>query len=232
MSLYLEWYVDESIRPGSPLLPVGRPVPDRTTLLLGEDGEPVRHGEIGEFAVSSRYIALGYWPPSELTAPFSIDPTDPQARLYRTGDLGRRRPDGLYEHVGRKDQQIKLHGYRVEPAEIEAALKDSAGVRDAAIVVRRDEAGVPRAMAGYVEPRPDAGPISPQVLLRALAQRVPRHMVPATLHVLEPLPRLPSLKIDRVRLDEIDASRRIATRSDQPMANGTGAPAQADARHA
>jgi amino acid adenylation domain-containing protein len=212
VSLYLEWYVDERIRPSSPLLPVGRPVSDRTTLLLGEDGQPVRDGEIGEFAVSSRYIALGYWPPSELTAPFSIDPADAQARLYWTGDLGRRRPDGLFEHVGRKDQQIKLHGYRIEPAEIEAALKDCAGVRDAALVVRRDETGVPISLVGYVEPRPGTSSPVPRAVLAALAQRVPRHMVPAALRVLDPLPRLPSLKIDRVGLAEIDAERSVQTR--------------------
>ena len=215
VSLYLEWYVDETVRATSRLLPVGRAVLDRTTLLLGEDGQPVADAEIGEFAVSSRYIALGYWPPSELSAPFSLDPADSQARLYRTGDLGRRRPDGLYEHVGRKDHQIKLHGYRIEPAEIEAALKDCSGVRDAAIVVRRDEAGVPLAMMGYVEFRPGVSASAPSYLLAGLARHLPRHMVPSSLHVIDQLPRLPSHKIDRVRLAEIDIERTQTRRLHQ-----------------
>jgi amino acid adenylation domain-containing protein len=207
VSLYLEWYVDEAVRANSRLLPVGRTVPDRTTLLLSEDGRPVADGEIGEFTVSSPYIALGYWPPSELTEPFSTDPANPNTRLYRTGDLGRRRPDGLYEHVGRKDHQIKLHGYRIEPAEIEIALKNCAGVRDAAIVARRDAAGVPLSIIGYVEPQPGISAPTPEYLLPEVAQQVPRHMVPLSIFVLDALPRLPNLKIDRVRLGELDVER-------------------------
>ena len=206
-TIYLQWYVDERMRATSLRLPVGRPVPDRKTMLLDEAGRPVADGEIGEFAVSSRYLALGYWQAPELAARFAADSADPQARVFRTGDLGRRRPDGLFEYAGRKDDQIKLHGHRIEPGEIESALKGCAGVRDAAIVIRRSKAGVPRSLVGYVELRPGVKRLPPRHLMALLAQRIPRRMMPSSLLVLDELPRLPSLKIDRARLAQMDFDR-------------------------
>jgi non-ribosomal peptide synthetase component F len=138
-TLYLEWYVDESMSWTGPL-PVGRCVPDRKVVLLDESDCPVQDGEVGEFVVSGPYLALGYWQDPALTARlFSTDPVDPQVRFFKTGDLGRRRPDGLFEYVGRKDEQIKLGGHRVDPGEIESVLRQLADVKEAALVVRRNE---------------------------------------------------------------------------------------------
>ena len=211
-TLYLEWYVDEFMsRTG--LLPVGRPVPDRSAVLLDEDGRPVPDGEVGEFVVSSRHLALGYWRDPQLTArAFSIDPVDPQVRVFRTGDLGRRRPDGLFEHVGRKDDQIKLRGQRVDPAEIESVLREHTGVREAAVVVGRDETGMPQSLTAYVELSPSIGKLQPADLKSMLAKRLPHYMIPARFQLVETLPRLPNLKIDRVRLTELDAARRLEQR--------------------
>ena len=92
----------------------------------------------------------------ELTAQsFTVNPADPLQRSYHTGDLVRRRPDGLVEFVGRKDSQIKLHGYRIEPNEVESALKACTGVTDAAVLVRKNAVGVPVALAGYVQLQAD-----------------------------------------------------------------------------
>jgi amino acid adenylation domain-containing protein len=207
-TLYLEWYVDDFM-PRTGLLPVGRSVPERSTVLLDEDGRPVPDGVVGEFVVSSRHLALGYWRDPHLTAlAFSTDPVDPQVRVFKTGDLGRRRPDGLFEHIGRKDDQIKLRGHRIDPTEIESVLREQTDVREAAVVVRRDETGKPQSLAAYVERRSSVERLHPSNLRSMLANRLPHYMIPATLRVVEALPRLPSLKIDRVRLKELDSEQR------------------------
>jgi acyl carrier protein len=171
-------------------------------------GRPVAQGEIGEFVVASRYIALGYWGDPELTArAFKVDPTDTGIRSFRTGDIGRIRPDGLLEFVGRNDQQIKLRGHRIELGEIEFALAGCDGVEDAAVVVRRDGAGLPRSLVAYVEPRRGNGELRPRDLKSILWKRLPQYMIPATINMIDPLPRLPNLKIDRTRLVQIDTAR-------------------------
>jgi amino acid adenylation domain-containing protein len=204
--LHSQWFVDEALRPSSPQLPVGRALPGRRVDLIGEDGRPAPDGEAGEVVVTSRRLALGYWREPGLTAQvFGRDPDDPALRTYRTGDLAIRRPDGLLVFAGRKDDQIKLHGYRVEPGEVEALLRSCPGVRDAAIVVRRSAAGVPVALAAYVELQPDAEDLHPRHLMTLLAQRAPAHMAPASIAILDALPWLPNFKIDRQALQALDA---------------------------
>jgi amino acid adenylation domain-containing protein len=218
--LHSQWFVDESLRGESPLLPVGRSMPGRKVTLVGEDGLEVPPGEVGEVVVSSRHVALGYWREPELSrAAFGTDPDDPASRRYRTGDLARQRPDGLREFAGRKDEQIKLHGYRIEPGEVEAALKSCPGVRDAAIVVRRTAEGHPKALAAYVTLLPDAEDMRPRHLMAMLGHRVPAHMAPAAIFIVEALPWLANFKLDRRRLTEMDAEAIAAPeRSDDQIA--------------
>jgi acyl-coenzyme A synthetase/AMP-(fatty) acid ligase/acyl carrier protein len=189
-------------------LPVGRVIPGKRVDIVDERGKSVAEGAVGEAVVTSRYIALGYWRDSDLTAQFfTVDPTDPLRRSYRTGDFVRQRPDGLVEFVGRKDQQIKLHGYRIEIQEIESALKACAGVSDAAVVVRKNTAGSPVALAGYVQLEAAACGRSGDDVMAMLSRRVAPYMMPAEIGVLDELPWLPNFKIDRQRLAQIDASR-------------------------
>ena len=223
--LHSQWFVDGALRASSPQLPVGRSLPGRAVSLIGEDGLPVAEGEAGEVVVWSRDLALGYWREPELTAQaFGHDPSDPTLRSYRTGDLAIQRPDGLRVFAGRKDDQIKLHGYRVEPGEVEAVLRGCPGVRDAAIVVRRSAAGIPMALAAYVELQPDAEDLHPRHLMTLLAQRVPAHMAPASIAVVEALPWLPNFKIDRQALQALDAEavRRAEAPAD-PLVLGVAA---------
>jgi amino acid adenylation domain-containing protein len=205
---HIHWFVDERMRATHAQLPVGRRVPDRRVTLTDEDGNPVATGEIGEVVVASRYIALGYWNAPELTRrAFTVDPADPKTRIFRSGDLGRLGPDGLFEYVGRKDEQIKLHGHRIQPAEIENALMAFPEVVDAAIVVRRDIDGIARTLAAHVMLHPDVQGLLPRHLAAMLQQRLPRHLVPWPIFVVDGLPRLPNLKIDRPRLALADAVR-------------------------
>jgi amino acid adenylation domain-containing protein len=215
-TLHTEWKVDAAVRASAPRLPVGRAIPGRWVDIVGEDGTPLPDGEIGEIRVTSRHIALGYWREPELTArSFAFDPKDPQQRQYRTGDLVRRRADGLLEFIGRKDKQIKLHGYRIEPDEVEVALKACAGVAGAAVLVRNDAGGMPLALAGYVQLQPAEIRITPDRLTALLRQSVPPYMMPAEIVILDELPWLPNFKIDRQRLAQIDAER-LSERSSTP----------------
>ncbi len=206
-TVYSQWCVDASVRDTASALPVGHSLPERHVDVLDADGHETPVGETGEFVVSSRYVALGYWNEPELTrSAFRSDANDPSIRSYKTGDLGRRRADGLLEYVGRKDQQVKLHGYRVEPNEVEAALKACPGLRDAAIVVRRSAEGLPMALIGYVTREASQSNLLPRHLLAMLSGRLPPHMMPAQIVLLDEFPWLPNFKIDRQRLAAMDAA--------------------------
>jgi acyl-coenzyme A synthetase/AMP-(fatty) acid ligase/acyl carrier protein len=207
---HIYWFVDERMRASHPQLPVGTAVPDRNVTMVGEDGRPVADGEIGEVVVSSRYIASGYWNATDLTRQaFNIDPADSESRMFRTGDLGRWR-GGLFEYVGRKDEQVKLRGYRVHPAEIENVLMSFPEVAEAAIVVRRNSDGTARSLSAYITLGPEVQGLLPRHLAAMLQQRLRSHLVPWPIFVVDDLPRLPGLKIDRAHLAEMDAERSAA----------------------
>jgi acyl carrier protein len=204
--------VDDRLRARSDRLPIGRVLPDARVTITDASGHPLPDGEIGEIRVASRYLALGYWRDPEATAArFTTDPTDPAARIFNTGDVGRIRRDGLLEFIGRNDQQIKLRGHRIEIGEIEFALGKCAGVEDAAVMVRRNEAGLPRSLCAYLELQRGSKEPQPRDLKATLRRRLPGYMIPATFHVFDALPRLPNLKIDRRRLAEIDATHAART---------------------
>jgi amino acid adenylation domain-containing protein len=206
-TLHSQWCVDASVRDAARPLPVGYDLPERHVDVLDSGGHETPVGEIGEIVVASRYVSLGYWNEPELTrVAFSTDADDPSIRIYKTGDLARRRADGLLEYVGRKDQQVKLHGYRVEPNEVEAALKVCPGLRDAAIVVRRNKEGLPIALIGYVTREASQTNLLPRHMLAMLSGRLPPHMMPAQIVLLDEFPWLPNFKIDRQRLVAMDAA--------------------------
>jgi fengycin family lipopeptide synthetase E len=207
-SLYAEWFVEEAAREIGGALPVGRVIPEFRVALLDPSGAPVQDGEVGELVVESRRLARGYWREPERTAEaFLVRPDDLEVRAYRTGDLGRLRPDGLLEFVGRGDQQIKLRGFRVELGEIESALRACPGVKDGAVVTRPGPDGGVRSLAAYVELTPAGAGMLPRHLLALLGQKLPVHMIPGDIVILDALPWLANFKIDRQRLKALDAER-------------------------
>ena len=141
-------------RTDSGTLPLGAPLPNSRVYVLDEAGQPVSAGVVGELCIGGRGVTRGYLNRSDLTAEkFVPDPFTPEpgARLYRTGDRARSLPDGTVEFCGRMDDQIKLHGHRIEPGEIEAALREQPGVRDALVVAVTDGRGGQQ-LVGYVVP--------------------------------------------------------------------------------
>ncbi|MEU4538822.1 amino acid adenylation domain-containing protein [Streptosporangium sp. NPDC023825] len=181
-------------------LPIGRPLPHVRAYVLDRRGGLAPTGTPGELHLGGDCLARGYVArPEETGARFVHDPHAGRegARMYRTGDLARYLPDGTLEFLGRVDRQLKVNGYRIEPAEIESAVTAYPGVRDAAVVASPEG----DRLVGYVAPRAT----DPEELRGFLRERLPRHMVPAVLVPLDEIPRTPHGKIDAGRLP--DASR-------------------------
>ena len=195
-----------TIAPGASLesaIPIGQPIANTTAYILDANLQPVPVGVSGELFIGGDGLARGYWQREELTAEkFISDPfsTEPGARLYRTGDLARWRSDGVIEFLGRADNQIKLRGYRIEPGEIETALKRQADMLDGAVIVREDTPGEKRLVA-YVVRKPGAPlKFDQAAMIAALKKSLPEYLVPSAIVALEALPRTPNGKLDRKAL--------------------------------
>ncbi|HEX2091791.1 MAG TPA: amino acid adenylation domain-containing protein, partial [Longimicrobiaceae bacterium] len=178
-------------------LPVGRPVENARVYVLDDEGNPVPMGVPGEMYVGGEGVARGYLGQPELTAGrYLPDALSGEAggRLYRTGDRVRWLADGNLEFLGRMDQQVKVRGYRIEPAEVEAVLRGHASVRDAVVEVREDAHGEKR-LVGYVVP--EGGRPSAAELRAHLELHLPAYMVPGAFVELDALPLTPHGKLDR-----------------------------------
>ncbi|MBN8232598.1 amino acid adenylation domain-containing protein, partial [Corallococcus macrosporus] len=187
-------------RPEQPgdAVPIGQPLSNTRVYLLDAGLRPVPVGVPGELFVGGPGVARGYVGRPELTAErFVPDPFSPGAggRLYRTGDQARWRAEGVLEFLGRADQQVKVRGFRVELAEVEAALRSGPGVREAVAVVREDAPGDKRLVGYVVAPEGDLS-----VLRAHLQRRLPEYMVPSALVPLEALPLTANAKVDRKAL--------------------------------
>ncbi|CAM3698150.1 amino acid adenylation domain-containing protein [Kibdelosporangium persicum] len=177
-------------------VPIGTPIANARAHALDAWLRPAPPGAKSELYLAGPGIARGYLGRPGLTAQrFVADPSGPPgSRMYRTGDLVRRRPGGELEFAGRADDQVKIRGFRVEPGEVEAVLASLPGVTQAVVVVREDRPG-DRRLVAYV-----TGPVDPADLRRLAKQRVPDHLVPTDVVVLDEIPLNTNGKLDRAAL--------------------------------
>jgi amino acid adenylation domain-containing protein len=214
---FATWHRVESVPEGRSV-PIGRPIANTRAYVVDRSLRPVPAGTPGELCLGGDGLARGYLGRPELTAErFVPSPFESGGRLYRTGDLARRRADGAIEFLGRSDDQVKLRGFRVEPAEIEAVLAGCPGVREGAVVVR-EEADGERRLAAFLIPA-EGESADPRAFLR---ERLPPYMVPAEIEFLAAFPQTPSGKVDRRAL----ATRRPADRPESRSGAAPGTPAE------
>lgn len=177
-------------------LPIGVPMNGVRVLLVDDEGRNVENNTTGQLVVQSRYLSLGYWGKSELTAAkFLPDPEGGDQRLYLTGDLARMTADGCFIHVGRKDLQVKIRGYRVNINELEKLMLAHPGVKHVAVLSQTKQNDEPYLVAYYATTK-DAMPTAAQLRIY-LNERVPDYMIPSAFIKLDVLPTAPSGKVDR-----------------------------------
>jgi amino acid adenylation domain-containing protein len=182
---------------------IGRPIDGVQIYILDEYMQEVPPGEPGEIYIGGEGVARGYRNRPDLTSERFVPnlfSSEPSTRLYKTGDLARYLRNGEIAFLGRVDDQIKVRGFRIEPAEIVKVLDEHPAVQ-ASAVVARDGATGEKKLVGYVVTAPNAQPTHSE-LRNFIAARLPEYMVPATFVTLQDLPLSPSGKIDRTRLPE------------------------------
>jgi acyl-CoA ligase (AMP-forming) (exosortase A-associated) len=179
---------------------MGKAIPDTEILVLKENGEPCKPGEIGELVHRGPTVSLGYWNRPEDTAralrpnPLLSPEMGDCERVCYSGDLVKTDDEGFLYFVGRRDTMIKSSGFRISPTEIEEVLFQTGKLRGAAAI------GIPDDVLGQVVKvfvvAKDGTPLDPQELLSICAEKMPRYMVPKFLEVLDELPKTSSGKVD------------------------------------
>jgi non-ribosomal peptide synthetase component F len=198
--------IEQMPRSPQELIPIGRPCDDTYVYLLGKDLDIVPDGDVGELFIGGAGLALGYLNDPEKTSKlFLPDPFKPGERVFRTGDLARRKPDGVYEFIGRYDHQVKIMGYRVELGEIEHAISALPGVSDVAVVVLPVDDQDLWELVAFIE-----GDLTEnsEAVLEKLKQQLPFYMIPRRLHKVEKMPRNERGKIDRKALQTIEYNKK------------------------
>jgi amino acid adenylation domain-containing protein len=184
-------------------VPIGRPIANTTAYVLDSRLDLVPIGVVGELCTGGDGLARGYLNDPDLTKERFVAASAAGQDcpvLYRTGDMARYRADGVIEFLGRKDNQVKINGFRVETEEVEEALRGCPGVVQASVVARPSPGGDKRLVA-YCVPEP-AADLTVAHLRSYLQEHVPAYMIPSSFVVLAELPLNPQGKVDRRALPE------------------------------
>jgi pristinamycin I synthase-3/4 len=200
-----------SFQPGM-LVPIGNAFDDVRIHIVDDRLTPVPNGVEGEVYIAGRGVSRGYFGRTDLTAEvFVADPFgEPGTRMYRTGDLARRNDDGLIELVGRASSQVKILGFRVELAEVEAAVASFPGLAQVVVVVLELETGEKR-LVGYVVS--ESGDVDLGALRARVKESLPDYMIPAAFVQLPSLPLTANGKLDRKAMPEPDFEAAAAYRA-------------------
>jgi D-alanine--poly(phosphoribitol) ligase subunit 1 len=194
--------VDRDLLGRNSPLPIGHPMAGNRILILDEGGRPVAPGERGEIVIAGPSVSPGYLGRPDLTARSFFEHDG--LRAYHTGDWGRVR-DGLVFYEGRRDTQVKLHGYRVELGDVETHLRALPGLLDAAVLPVM-KGGRPESLAAFVTlaERPAGSDFELSLMLRSrLAERLPAYMIPHRFRFLEIFPMNANGKVDRRALADL-----------------------------
>lgn len=193
-------------------LPIGKPFANERVYVLDRWLQPVPTGAAGELCIGGVGVAAGYLHRPELTADRFVDsPFVPGDRLYRSGDLARWRADGLIEHLGRNDFQVKVRGYRIELGDIEARLAAQPGVKEAVVLAREDVPGEKQLVAYYLADA--AAPVAAEALRSALQAALPDYMVPTAYVRMDAWPLTSNAKLDRRALPAPQGATATAGRA-------------------
>ena len=217
---FATWHWVDAPVDGTPV-PIGRPMNNTTAYVVDGQLRLVPVGVVGELILGGAGLARGYLGAAHRTADrFLPDPFGPPGgRVYRTGDLVRWTAQGALEFVGRADGQVKVRGFRVEPGEVDLAVRRHPAVRDSVVLARPDRSGA-LALVAYVV----ADPAALGDLRGFLAESLPAYLVPAAVVVLDALPLTPNGKVDRAALPEpayapATGSRKPATALERQLAD-------------
>ncbi|MEU3462654.1 non-ribosomal peptide synthetase [Streptomyces sp. NPDC006733] len=219
--------------------PIGLPIPGVTVVVAGADGTVAARGEAGELLIGGACLAIGYLDPELTARRFTAAPAGSHAlgpdvpgsdvpgsdalgadRFYRTGDRVRMLADGRLEFLGRLDDQVKISGVRIEPAEVAAAFEQDPRVRGAVVTAPRTADGRTRLVA-FVLPAAGAAPTADE-LLAAVRAWLPEQAVPSTVRVVEAFPLDANGKVDRAALLAIEASAPATPAPAAPDDDATG----------
>ncbi len=196
-----------------PFVPLGRAQPNIRTFVMVDGGRVAVPGALGEICVNGANLCLGYLERGQLRPPVlaTIHDNEQTCSVYKTGDLGIMWPDGILSFVGRADQTIKINGNRLSPEEVENALNQAPGV--VASAVRKERIDGRERLSCFLEAGESGVDI--RAIRSFAASRLPGYMLPHMYHCVQSIPRLPSGKIDRLRVVRLTGERLLSTSVNQ-----------------
>jgi amino acid adenylation domain-containing protein len=202
-------------------IPIGRPIANTQVLILDANGTPVPVGVPGQICAAGDGLARGYLDDPDLTnRKFVPHPVTPGRRIYLTGDTGLWRADGSIEYLGRLDDQIKIRGNRVEPAEIEHHIRQHANVKQV-LVLARETNGTGRELVAYVTLKEGSGDGLAEELRDWLTGSLPDYMIPSHVICLKKMPLNANGKVDRALLPDPASAGPSTSMPCEPPATDT-----------
>jgi amino acid adenylation domain-containing protein len=183
-------------------IPIGRPVSGAEVLVVDKEGSLVPQGVVGELRIGGRGVARGYHDrPDEEALRFVAHPTRAGSVVFCSGDRARWNAEGRIEYAGRDDEQVKVRGYRIEPAEIATVIAAHPAVRACHVIARRNPSGEATLVAYFV-PIAEGSPVTPLALSRYAATQLPAYMLPMSYVAMRAFPIAAGGKLDRLRFPE------------------------------
>jgi len=192
-------------------IPIGKPFPNFEAFALNDDTQIIKApGETGELHIRSSSVAMGYWEETEKTSKAFVKDPRPNSQsvtVYKTGDLVTIDNEGNFIFIGRRDRQVKSRGYRIQMDEIESILNNHPAIKEAVVIAIPDDL-VGNRLIAYVSSSP-GNAVEESDLFEFCGMFLPRYMLPEVINFVETLPKTPTGKTDRKRLQETAAAQPV-----------------------